>query len=121
MWIGINDIAVEGTFVWSDGSPNAYTRWNWGEPNNAGNNEDCTTLEGHGGWNDLNCSNHRQFACKYTDPAYGEKVAKEEENKAAHDAQSGNEGEQDGTEGAGNAGTEPCAPKCIDSYISDGQ
>ncbi|CAG0896495.1 unnamed protein product [Cyprideis torosa] len=39
-WIGFNDIDIEGTFVWSDGSQSEYTNWGSGEPNNE-YQEDC--------------------------------------------------------------------------------
>jgi len=59
IWIGFNDIAVEGNFVWYDQSPITYTNWNAGEPNNSGN-EDCVQMILGGGqagkWNDLPCS-----------------------------------------------------------------
>jgi hypothetical protein len=35
-WIGFNDIAKEGTWVWSSGEPVSYTNWAVGEPNNCG-------------------------------------------------------------------------------------
>jgi gliding motility-associated-like protein len=55
IWIGFNDIASEGSFVWYDQSPIVYTNWNSGEPNNSGN-EDCVQIYPDGHWNDLNCS-----------------------------------------------------------------
>lgn len=58
--IGINDIAREGTYVWSDGSSVSYTRWNSGEPNNCCGSEDCGEMWHVGGatptWNDMPCN-----------------------------------------------------------------
>ena len=51
-WIGFNDEASEGNFVWVTGEPVTYTNWNPGEPNNAGN-EDYAQFVGGGKWNDL--------------------------------------------------------------------
>ncbi len=33
-WIGFNDFAQEGKWVWSSGEPTSYTHWLTGEPNN---------------------------------------------------------------------------------------
>ncbi|MBA4175275.1 MAG: hypothetical protein C0505_01725 [Leptothrix sp. (in: Bacteria)] len=50
-WIGLNDVASEGTFVWSSGEAVTYTNWSGGEPNNLGN-EDYTMMNWGSGWND---------------------------------------------------------------------
>ena len=60
LWIGFNDVALEGTFVWVNGEPVTYTNWNAGEPNNGGgtvSDEDYTAIYGFGSptpgtWND---------------------------------------------------------------------
>ncbi len=52
-WIGLNDVAVEGQFVWTSGEPVVYTNWNGGEPNNSGGIEHYTEMFGSNGmWND---------------------------------------------------------------------
>ncbi|XP_012889053.1 PREDICTED: low affinity immunoglobulin epsilon Fc receptor [Dipodomys ordii] len=54
-WIGLQDLDVEGEFVWMDGSPVSYSNWLQGEPNNAGSDEDCVMMRGSGHWNDAFC------------------------------------------------------------------
>lgn len=58
-WLGGNDRAVEGSFVWQ-GGPEAgqafsYTNWGAGEPNNCCNGEDDVVINygGPGLWNDI--------------------------------------------------------------------
>jgi hypothetical protein len=36
LWIGLNDAAEEGNFVWADGDPAGYRNWLAGEPNSGG-------------------------------------------------------------------------------------
>lgn len=59
VWIGFNDEATEGNFVWYDQSPISYTNWAPGEPNQAGE-EDCVQIypgaPNPGMWNDLSCT-----------------------------------------------------------------
>jgi len=35
VWLGLNDVASEGTFVCQGGMTSTYTNWNDGEPNNS--------------------------------------------------------------------------------------
>jgi hypothetical protein len=63
-WTGATDQALEGTFVWSNGSPFSYFNWAPGEPNNCScvaGGEDYGTINWHyglsqstvkGTWND---------------------------------------------------------------------
>ena len=64
-WIGLNDIDVEGTFVWADGTTFDFateSNFNDGEPNNS-DNEDCVEAFGNNGWNDLTCDGTRRTVC----------------------------------------------------------
>jgi cysteine-rich repeat protein len=68
-WIGLNDKAIEGSFVWSSGEPLSYTNWRSGEPNDSGGNEDCVEQRwSDGKWNDNNCTQTRLFICEYPPP-----------------------------------------------------
>ena len=60
LWLGFNDIATEGVFVWTSGDPVTFTRWDVFEPNDAGSNEDAAFMFGNSGtygppgfWNDV--------------------------------------------------------------------
>ncbi|XP_019628228.1 PREDICTED: sushi, von Willebrand factor type A, EGF and pentraxin domain-containing protein 1-like [Branchiostoma belcheri] len=47
IWIGLDDIINEGTFVYNDGSPlGAFSKWAHGEPNDGGGNQDCVHICG---------------------------------------------------------------------------
>nr|XP_034345452.1 low affinity immunoglobulin epsilon Fc receptor isoform X6 [Arvicanthis niloticus] len=57
-WIGLQDLNMEGEFLWTDGSPMSYSNWNPGEPNNGGQGEDCVMMRGSGQWNDAFCRSY---------------------------------------------------------------
>ena len=64
-WIGVNDIANEGTFVYdSSGTIIVYANWNPGEPSDSGG-EDCTEIN-NGNWNDMPCTYNLPFVCSTT-------------------------------------------------------
>ncbi len=76
-YIGLNDIAAEDQWAWSNGDPVDYVNWCSGEPNNAGN-EDCVVTgwsadyeNGPGcpdlGWNDIPCDVAVAYICEQTD------------------------------------------------------
>lgn len=57
LWIGYTDQANEGDWRWINGSNSSYNNWNWGEPNNSGENENHAWVYGPatgvgGTWND---------------------------------------------------------------------
>ena len=53
-WIGLNDIANEGTYLWDSGEALGYTNWHPGEPNNSNNEDAVHFCCGDGSWNDNN-------------------------------------------------------------------
>lgn len=66
VFIGINDLEREGTFVYSDRSPmQTFNKWRSGEPNNAYDEEDCVEMVASGGWNDVACHITMYFMCEF--------------------------------------------------------
>lgn len=57
-YIGLSDVAAEGTFIYPDGGTPTYYNWNVGEPNNVGD-EDCVEMLQDGTWNDIPCTTLR--------------------------------------------------------------
>ena len=68
-YIGLGDLALEGTFVWLDGIVPVFVNWNVGEPNDAAMAEDCTVLPNATGlWNDQGCDPPGHFVCETPAP-----------------------------------------------------
>ncbi|NP_001093472.1 uncharacterized protein LOC561255 precursor [Danio rerio] len=61
IWIGL----FRDSWQWSDQSNYSFSYWNTGEPNNSGNNENCTVLleNTHGHWADISCDRQFPFVC----------------------------------------------------------
>ncbi|XP_072018636.1 uncharacterized protein [Amphiura filiformis] len=67
-WIGLNDIDVEGTFTWIDGTQLDFEFWAIYQPDNDQGMEDCVHLKNGGSntglWNDIPCSDTYKYICK---------------------------------------------------------
>lgn len=65
-WIGLEDFAEEGTFVWatSKEQPEQYY-WGPNEPEDRGHHEDCGGMASSGAWFDGTCdTDKRPFVCE---------------------------------------------------------
>ena len=63
-WIGYNDIASEGHFVWDNtGAKSSYTNWAHSEPNDL-NGEDCAQMWNNHTWRDTSCQTYSASVCK---------------------------------------------------------
>ncbi|XP_015760775.1 PREDICTED: macrophage mannose receptor 1-like [Acropora digitifera] len=64
-WTGLNDLGLESSFKWSDGSPVQYTNYRPREPNDFFKQEDCIEMHRiYGTWNDNHCSKRNPYICK---------------------------------------------------------
>uniref|UniRef100_A0A8C3N529 Uncharacterized protein n=1 Tax=Geospiza parvula TaxID=87175 RepID=A0A8C3N529_GEOPR len=72
VWIGMNDINRESTFLWTDGSTVSYTNWVNGAPEKQQSYFDYyeferltdDALESDGRWRDDSCDNERGYVCQ---------------------------------------------------------
>uniref|UniRef100_A0AAY4ALK7 Collectin-11 n=1 Tax=Denticeps clupeoides TaxID=299321 RepID=A0AAY4ALK7_9TELE len=66
VFIGINDLEHEGSFVYVDRSPmSTFSKWREGEPNNAYEDEDCVEMVAAGEWIDVACRLTMYFICEF--------------------------------------------------------
>jgi hypothetical protein len=71
VWIGLNDLASEGVYVWTDDSAMGYQQFISGEPNDWAGAEDCGMLAPDGwfgnphGWIDTSCGQTHAYVCEY--------------------------------------------------------
>ena len=64
--VGLNDLLVEGSFVWPSGEPFVYHNFRSGNPDNTFDNEHCAAAQPDGFWNDKICFLLRYgFQCFY--------------------------------------------------------
>lgn len=64
IWFGLSE-PQEGAWQWQDGTAASFTRWNQGEPNDDGGDEDCAEwILGTGKWNDAPCFASRPYVCE---------------------------------------------------------
>ncbi len=68
-WVGLNDRADEGRWVWLDGEALVHTHWDRGEPNNGGGGEDCGLIMTRDGrqseWDDRPCGRDQTYICEH--------------------------------------------------------
>ena len=66
VWLGINDIDIEGEFVDNDGKNITFQNWNDGEPNDYMRREDVAVIRTEDGlWNDQRSDNKRRTLCVF--------------------------------------------------------
>ena len=72
IWLGLNDLDQEGTWVWSDRTALSLANWKAGQPNNFGDmDEDCVgMIIMDGTWGDTPCSRTFNYMCKILDPDF---------------------------------------------------
>jgi hypothetical protein len=64
-WLGASDIALDNTFVWTDGSPVVFGNWGPGQPDRFPGPDCIEKREGSGRlWFDQPCTNVRAFVCE---------------------------------------------------------
>ncbi|XP_064329672.1 C-type mannose receptor 2 [Phalacrocorax carbo] len=65
LWIGLNDLDINGGWQWSDNSPLKYLNWESDQPDNP-SEENCGVIrtESFGGWQNRDCGIALPYVCK---------------------------------------------------------
>ncbi|XP_068711105.1 uncharacterized protein [Montipora foliosa] len=68
-FIGLNDMAAEGTFQWVDGTDALYTNWKGKNGPNNNKNKNCVRIrtqneKNHGKWEIKSCEHSSRFICE---------------------------------------------------------
>ena len=66
-WIGLNDLATQETYVWTDGTTFSYDNWNTNQPSNTNNKQDCVKIKTNGKWDDVTCKKEIKYVCEKGD------------------------------------------------------
>ena len=64
LYIGINDMATEGTWQYATGGDLVYTNWGNGQPDNGGNGQDCGQTWTGLTWDDGQCHHKQPSICE---------------------------------------------------------
>lgn len=69
LWIGLDDLAQEGRWMYIDGvlSDENNTKWKPNQPDNYGRGEDCAHILNHDlnfRLNDMKCTNNNKVLCE---------------------------------------------------------
>lgn len=86
-WIGLNDKATEGTYVWNDHTEVSFTKYAPNEPEGQPAEVDCFCQENTGLWSDVECDQKSAYVCKFpTFNSGGGRYTFFTESKDWHDA-----------------------------------
>jgi hypothetical protein len=68
VWIGASDTVVDGTFVWTDGSPILFSNWGLAQPDAYAGPDCVEKREGDELWYDQPCDIPKRYVCESPAP-----------------------------------------------------
>ena len=68
-WLGLNDLAKEGNYVWNDGAMAKFSNWVYGKTAPESVDQDCAVMiQGDkisgGKWKNRRCTERHPFICR---------------------------------------------------------